>query len=135
MALSEIYSMNYAGVYTADRLNRDGDMPVRHQEDAAARVTGQKAGEAEAVQEAADDKQQEAVGSRAPRVSDPARFTFDFQKKNSFNLVGAASAAEDIDIEKAISDMKKDTVLEQYKYFVNPVNLGMDADGTVRLKK
>lgn len=135
MALSEIYSMNYAGAYTADRLNKDGDMPVRHQEDAAARVTGQKNSESEAVQEAADDKQQGAAGSRAPRVSDPTHFTFDFKKNNSFHLVGATSAAEDIDIEKAISDMKKDTVLEQYKYFVNPVNLGMDADGTVRIKK
>lgn len=35
-----------------------------------------------------------------------------------FNLTGANSRLEDLDIAKAISDMKKEQVLEQYQFFV-----------------
>lgn len=71
---------------------------------------------------------------KAPKVSNPEDFTFDFKKNNSYNLVGATSPVNDMDIEKAVSEMKKDVVLNQYKFFVGHTNLGTDADGTVRLK-
>ena len=45
------------------------------------------------------------------------------------------------DIKKAVSDMEKDQVLDQYKFFIGTAqkmqkmpNLGTDADGTVTLK-
>ena len=48
---------------------------------------------------------------------------------------------EDVDIKKAVSDMEKDQVLDQYKFFIGTAqkmkkmpNLGTDADGTVTLK-
>lgn len=63
----------------------------------------------------------------------PQDFTFDFSKKEDFQLVGARNKLEDVDVEKGISDMKKETVLDQYKYFVNPMNLGTDQDGTVKI--
>lgn len=70
----------------------------------------------------------------APKTSEPSQFTFDFKKSNPFHLIAATSPVEDIDVEKALSEMKKDAVLEPYKYFVNPANLGTDQDGTVRIK-
>ena len=39
----------------------------------------------------------------------------------------------DINVSKALTDMKKDEVLEQYKFFVDSPNLGTDTDGTVRI--
>ena len=71
----------------------------------------------------------------APRQSDPNDFTFDFKKNNDFNLVAARNEMEDIDLEKAMSDMQKETVLNQYKYFVGTPNLGRDDDGMVRIVK
>ena len=78
---------------------------------------------------------------KAPAHSDPKEFTFDFQNRNRFNLVAATSSMEDVDIKKAVSDMEKDPVLDQYKFFIGTVpqqqkvpNLGTDADGTVTLK-
>ena len=51
------------------------------------------------------------------------------------------AVAEDVDIKKAVSDMEKDQVLDQYKFFIGTAqkmqkmpNLGTDADGTVTLK-
>ena len=38
-----------------------------------------------------------------------------------------------INIDKALYDMKKDTVLDKYKFFVDSPNLGTDKDGTVRI--
>lgn len=70
---------------------------------------------------------------RTPKVSNPEDFAFDFKWNNQFNLVAASSDTEDIDVEKALDDMHKDTVLEQYKFFVESANLGTDEDGTVRL--
>jgi hypothetical protein len=71
----------------------------------------------------------------ATRNDNPSTFEFDFKKHNGFQLVGATSYIEDMDVKKAISDMKKDAVLDQYKFFVNSNNLGTDQDGTVRVIK
>lgn len=84
----------------------------------------------------ADEKERE---NKAAAYASPKEFTFDFGYANKFNLVAAQSSVEDVDIKKAVMDMKKDTVLNQYKFFVGTTaegtpNLGTDADGTVRLK-
>ena len=71
--------------------------------------------------------------NQAPKHSDPADFTFDFKKEKKFNLEGATRDYEDINVSKALTDMKKDEVLEQYKFFVDSPNLGTDTDGTVRI--
>ncbi len=71
--------------------------------------------------------------NKAPKHSAPADFTFDFKKDNRFNLEGATKDYEDINISKALSDMKKDTILDKYKFFVDSPNLGTDGDGTVRI--
>jgi hypothetical protein len=59
--------------------------------------------------------------------------TYAFRQAPSFQLVGVTSEIEDVDVEKAFADMKKDTVLEQYKYFIDSPNMGTDENGTVRL--
>lgn len=92
-------------------------------------------------QELSSQNQSQQDIKKAPAHSDPKEFTFDFQNRNRFNLVAATSSMEDVDIKKAVSDMEKDPVLDQYKFFIGTVpqeqkvpNLGTDADGTVTLK-
>lgn len=74
-----------------------------------------------------------AAGNKAPKYSDPTDFSFDFRKEKRFNLEGATRDYEDINVSKAISEMKKDSVLDKYKFFVDTPNLGTDSDGTVRI--
>ena len=74
-----------------------------------------------------------SAGNKAPKYSDPADFSFDFRKEKRFNLEGATRDYEDINVSKAISEMKKDSVLDKYKFFVDTPNLGTDSDGTVRI--
>lgn len=92
-------------------------------------------------QDAGSQNQTDKEINKAPVHSDPKEFAFDFENRNRFNLVAATSSMEDVDIKKAVSDMEKDQVLDQYKFFIGTAqkmqkmpNLGTDADGTVTLK-
>jgi len=76
-------------------------------------------------------KQQSKETLKPSRTGNFEKITFDFKKNNEFNLVAAQSKVEDLDVDKALSDMKKDSVLDQYKFFVKST-LGSDADGSVR---
>ena len=76
-------------------------------------------------------KQQDTETLKSSRTGNLEKIIFDFKKNNEFNLVGAQSKAEDLDVDQALSDMKKDSVLDQYKFFVKS-SLGSDADGSVR---
>lgn len=79
-----------------------------------------------------DDTGNELLRRRRPSEN-IHNLVFDFKKDNEYNLVGASSKLEDLDVEKALSDMKKDNVLSQYRFFVKPTTgLGTDGDGTVR---
>lgn len=44
-----------------------------------------------------------------------------FNKQESFDYIGQDSDIYSLDMEKAISDMKKDQVLQQYNYFVGNI--------------
>lgn len=72
---------------------------------------------------------QEAIKTTSPQSYE--KFIFDFKKDNEYNLIGAKSKLEDMDVDKALSDMKKDSVLDQYKFFVKST-LVSNEDGSVR---
>lgn len=60
-----------------------------------------------------------------------------FNKNDDFGYIGKDSSLGSLDIEKAISDMKKDKVFEEYQYFVGgKPDLDNDSsiDGNVFLK-
>ena len=79
-----------------------------------------------------DQPQQQATEIPKPsRTGNLEKIIFDFKKNNEFNLVGAQSKAEDLDVDMALSNMKKDSVLDQYKFFVKS-SLVSDQDGSVR---
>ena len=57
-----------------------------------------------------------------------------FNKQENFGYIGRDSYIHSLDVEKAIDDMKKDNILQQYQYFVgNSRNLykNENADGIV----
>lgn len=55
-----------------------------------------------------------------------------FNKEDSFDHIGSESSIVSLDMQKAISDMKKDGILEEYQYYVgkSPA-VYADADGIV----
>ncbi len=53
----------------------------------------------------------------------------------SFEMKGRNSDIESLDLEKAVSDMQKDQVLQQYQYFIgDSAMLSQDEDGIVLQK-
>lgn len=60
-----------------------------------------------------------------------------FNKQEDFDYIGQDSDIRSLDMVKAISDMKKDQVLQQYQYFVGSVrNLNVGStDGIVFAKR
>ena len=56
-----------------------------------------------------------------------------FQKYDDFGYIGQDASLNGLDMERALSDVKKDQVLDQYSYFVGSVGNVINAseDGTV----
>lgn len=71
---------------------------------------------------------------RAGRIEKPLEdISLTFNASEDFDYLGQDSDIRNLDMEKAISDMKKDQVLQQYQYFVgSSKNLFQNtADGIV----
>ena len=56
--------------------------------------------------------------NRASRAADLGQVSLKFNKEDSFEYIGMDSNPNDLDMQKAISDMQKDQVLQNYQYFV-----------------
>lgn len=80
----------------------------------------------------------EEVSVAVPARQDAALedISITFNKQEGFDYIGQDRDIRALDVEKAISDMKKDKVLQQYQYFVGSIrNLtSKSADGLVIAK-
>lgn len=56
-----------------------------------------------------------------------------FNKQDDFGYIGRDSDIRSLDVERAIDDMRKDSILQRYQYFVGSVKAD-NADGTVIIK-
>lgn len=67
------------------------------------------------------------------RIASLQDISLTFNQSEDFGYLGQDASIAGLDMEKAISDMKKDQVLEQYQYFVGgtPETVVSTEDGTV----
>ncbi len=81
----------------------------------------QSAGKAEqqdtSLQTYSSQEQNPAVDHRS-RTADLENISLTFNKEDDYGYIGSESALSDLDVQKAISDMRKDSVLQEYQYFV-----------------
>ncbi len=69
------------------------------------------------------------------RSIDPNEVSLTFNKGEDFSYIGRDSDIGSLDMEKAISDMKQDSILQEYQYFVgNSNNVFQSEDGVVLAK-
>jgi len=72
------------------------------------------------------------VSSNKTKPADLENISLTFNKEEDFGYIGKDASIKSLDMEKAISDMKKDGILEEYQYFVgSSKNLDFGADGIV----
>ena len=75
--------------------------------------------------------------SSTAKAVDLENVSLTFHKEESFDYIGNDSSLDNLDMQKAVSDMKKDHVLQEYQYFVGSArNLfgEQTPDGMVLLK-
>lgn len=67
------------------------------------------------------------------RTADLENISLTFHKSESFDYLGSESSIDNLDVQKALSDMRRDSVLQEYQYFVGSAqNFSFRSeDGTV----
>ncbi len=61
----------------------------------------------------------------------PSEISMTFHKEETFDYLGSESSLMNLDMQKAISDMKKDSILQDYQYFVGSTISVNPEDGMV----
>ena len=100
-------------------------------------VTPQEVKKQDELQQTVPSLKAEALETQAldnrSRTADLENISLTFNKEESYDYLGSESSLSGLDMQKAISDMKRDSVLQEYQYFVgNSQNLFANpADGIV----
>ena len=73
--------------------------------------------------------------NKAPRSTDPNRVSITFNKGDDYSYIGSEKDITGLDMQKAVSDMKQDSILQEYNYFVGSAsNVFSSEDGVVLAK-
>ena len=92
--------------------------------------------EAAATAVSAPVAQTETVDNRS-RMANLEDISLNFNSGDNYSYIGSESDVASLDMDKLISDMRKDKMLEDYQYFVGSTQLSAQAandDGMVFLK-
>lgn len=108
----------YAGFYDYNT--------IKNQEARNHQIKEAKLAEALAVTESPEDLERRDEISSAEMKTDCGAMDYakQYQPDVTYELKGADSDINNLDVEKAISDMKKDQVLMQYQFFVGESQMG-----------
>lgn len=73
------------------------------------------------------------VADNRSRMADLENISLTFNKEDDYSYIGSESSLTELDMQKAISDMRKDSVLQEYQYFVGSAQalLNENEDGIV----
>lgn len=122
-----IYDIGYGGFgsFTSDyRISNIPKAPVEEVKPVDKVTESPKAKEYE-IQE---------VDTRA-RAIDPNSVSLSFNKGNDYSYIGSEKDIANLDMQKAISDMRQDSILQEYNYFVGSAsNVFKSEDGIVLAK-
>ncbi|MDD6810810.1 MAG: hypothetical protein PUD93_02935 [Lachnospiraceae bacterium] len=101
---------SFQSSYGVQQIPRTVQEPLPLQKQEADQGTAALGLEKESVQE------QSSLHTAKP--VDLENVSLTFHKEESFDYIGNDSSLDNLDMQKAVSDMKKDMVLQEYQYFV-----------------
>ena len=93
----------------------------------------QNAAIAPVKEETLSPSQFQKIGERSNKA-DLEDISLTFNKEESYDYIGKDASIKSLDMEKAISDMKKDDILQDYTYFVGSSKNLFTDDGIVIAK-
>jgi len=77
----------------------------------------------------------EPVEDKRPRFANLDEVSVSFNKQENYSFIGKDRDTSLLDMQKAVSDMRQDTILQDYRYFVgNSSNIFQSEDGIVVAK-
>lgn len=115
----------YSGFYQYNSIKLD---ELRNQQIADTQPTGSlEAADAQSEVERRRQKEQEIAAAAAKQTFDSYDFAQRYKPDELFDLKGADSDINSLDIEKAVNDLSKDQILRQYQYFVGSDTGAADA--------
>ncbi len=117
---------NYSSYY------RISQIPVVSTEEVKQQDTQKEQLKISAPEENNSQKPMQPVEDFRTRTADLENISLTFNKEETFDYIGSESGLAGLDMQKAISDMRKDEILQGYQYFVGSANtLFQSEDGIV----
>jgi hypothetical protein len=124
----------YVGLYSPYRVNEIPKVdvaPVKEQD----KLKNDTAAATQIGDSQATGSQSANTQDNRSRIANLENISLTFNKNSEFDYLGQDSNIQSLDMQKAISDMQKDSVLQEYQYFVGSSNSltgnFSDEDGTV----
>ena len=102
----------YSGFYQYNSIKLN---ELRNQQIAA---SAKAAEQANGVEDTAQKKEEQVVLTPVNQTFDSYDFAQQYRPDETYELKGIDSDIESLDAKKAVSDLEKDQVLQQYQYFV-----------------
>lgn len=123
-----------AGASGVQPYYRSYDIPIKTPEEIKAKE--QPAEQILPVRESDNGLQTESpfIDTRS-RSTDPESISLTFNKEETFDYIGSESKLDNLDVRKAISDMQKDAVLQEYQYFVGNAKSLINTEDGIVLRK
>ena len=104
-----------------------------------AEVRKQSEQQTDAKQTTAEDVMSSSITSAGEdtrsKVANLQDVSLTFNKEESFDYLGSESGLMNLDVRKAISDMRKDSILQEYQYFVGSSPSYMNTDDGIVFRK
>ncbi len=107
------------------RFNRDFGLNIKETTEAEKTVTEENSYTVEVSEEAIKE-------ARKDQTFGSYDYASQYKPESEHQLKGADSDISKLDIEKVVNDMKKDTAIHRYQYFVQNKKAGEDSSATIR---
>ena len=122
----------YNGLSNYSNYNRMDIPQVKPEDIKAQEAKAEELKAQESAQETSYSQIDTVAYDNRSRVANLEDVSLTFNKEDSFDYIGSESSIKSLDMQKAISDMKMDGILQEYQYFVGSSKaLYQDADGIV----
>lgn len=125
---------------TIDRLGQYGGLYQNYKVPDMKQVDTQQVTEPKEVKDSQESRRNEYPDAeqknrkQQSRISDLENISLTFNKED-FDYLGKDSEIGNLDVQKAVSDMRKDQILEEYQYFIGSLTQDISMQDGIVIQK
>ena len=110
--------MNVSGIRPYEGFSQYNSIKLNELRNQQIAASAKAAEQANGVEDTAQKKEEQEVLTPVNQTFDSYDFAQQYRPDETYELKGIDSDIESLDAKKAVSDLEKDQVLQQYQYFV-----------------